>query len=87
MVVFCPLASGSSGNATYIKTDRFSLLVDAGCSCEVLEERLHLLIKSDCKSPLDAILISHEHIDHISALEKISLNFFSASTSSGFLSG
>lgn len=60
------LASGSSGNATFIATDRTRLLVDAGLSARELERRLATL--DERIERLDAILITHEHGDHISGL-------------------
>jgi len=60
---FSLLASGSKGNACYIETDNSRLLIDAGLSCIQIEKRLDWLgLRA---SDLDAILISHEHVDHI----------------------
>lgn len=60
---FSVLASGSTGNALYIETDEVRLLVDAGLSGRQLEQLLaeHRIGLNQ----LDAILISHEHIDHV----------------------
>ncbi|WP_018923262.1 MBL fold metallo-hydrolase [Salsuginibacillus kocurii] len=57
------LASGSTGNAVYVETKKQRLLIDAGLSGKKMEE---LLAKVD-RTPreLDAILVSHEHSDHI----------------------
>lgn len=60
------IASGSSGNATYIGSEKTHLLVDAGISrkrilCGLQEADISL-------ADLDAILITHEHVDHIAAL-------------------
>lgn len=60
------LASGSTGNATYIRTEKTRLLVDAGLSGKQLEELLHT-IGEDPKE-LDGILVTHEHADHIKGL-------------------
>ncbi|WP_100065432.1 MBL fold metallo-hydrolase [Miniphocaeibacter massiliensis] len=60
---FCSLASGSSGNALYIESNKTKILVDAGFSGKVIE---NLLLKANVlPESLDAILITHEHIDHI----------------------
>lgn len=60
------LASGSKGNSTVISTSRTRILVDAGLSCRELMKRM-VLAKED-PAELDAILITHEHIDHVSGL-------------------
>ena len=63
------IASGSSGNAIYIGSERTHLLVDAGISGKRIEEGLNSIgLKA---SELSGILITHEHADHISALKMI----------------
>lgn len=57
------LASGSTGNATYVETDQTCLLIDAGLSGKKIEG-LMKSIQRDC-ADLDAILVTHEHSDHI----------------------
>jgi phosphoribosyl 1,2-cyclic phosphodiesterase len=59
----CVLASGSKGNATYISAGSTSILVDAGLSGTEIRRRLKS--RGLRAKDLDAILISHEHIDHI----------------------
>lgn len=57
------LASGSTGNAFYLETDQKRLLVDAGLTGKKVES---LLADIDRKAEdLDAIFITHEHIDHV----------------------
>src|ERR1700680_3590009 len=60
------LASGSKGNSTVIASARTRVLVDAGLSCRELLKRMALA----CEDPatLDAMLITHEHIDHVAGL-------------------
>ena len=60
------IASGSSGNATYIGTEHTHILIDAGISRKRITEGLAKAQLS--LEDLDAILITHEHIDHISSL-------------------
>ena len=60
------LASGSNGNCTLISSGTTHLLVDAGLSCRELLRRLALCDES--ASSIDAILVTHEHIDHVSGL-------------------
>lgn len=67
---FCPLASGSRGNALYLGTSNKKILIDAGISLKALTERLSCL-NVDI-SEIDAVLITHEHIDHIKGLGPLS---------------
>ncbi len=64
---FCPLASGSKGNCTYLGTEQTKVLIDAGISTKTLQARLSE-INVDL-SNIDAILITHEHMDHIQGLK------------------
>lgn len=57
------LASGSKGNSTVIASSRTRVLVDAGLSCRELLRRMSLV--GEDPAQLDAILITHEHIDHV----------------------
>jgi phosphoribosyl 1,2-cyclic phosphodiesterase len=60
------LASGSKGNSTVIASSRTRVLVDAGLSCRELLKRMALA--GEDPAQLDAILITHEHQDHIAGL-------------------
>jgi len=79
MYGFCPLASGSKGNSIFLGTDRIQILIDAGVSVSALENRLSL-IGVDLAS-IAAVLVTHEHTDHIQGLallaEKFRLPIFS----------
>lgn len=66
MIGFCPLASGSKGNCLYLGTKQTRILIDAGLSAKVTLDRLKEIGVSFYD--IDAILISHEHGDHISGL-------------------
>lgn len=66
MVRFTVLASGSKGNATVVTGGRTRILVDAGLSCRELFRRMKLA--GEEPETLDAILITHEHSDHINGV-------------------
>lgn len=65
-VHFTVLASGSKGNCTIVGTERTRLLVDCGLSCRETFRRIKLM--GEEPQALSAILISHEHSDHINGL-------------------
>ncbi len=66
MVRFTVLASGSKGNSTVVSGGRTRILVDAGLSCRELFRRMKLA--GEDHQTLDAIVITHEHQDHINGL-------------------
>ena len=62
-IKFSVLASGSGGNACYVETENTKIIVDAGLSCSEIERRLRLV--GIHPESLDALIITHEHGDHI----------------------
>ena len=63
----CVLSSGSKGNTTYIETDNTKILIDIGNTSKYVKEKLEDIgVKPD---ELDAILITHTHIDHVKGLK------------------
>jgi len=66
MVRFTVLASGSKGNSTVITGGKTRILVDAGLSCRELFKRMKAA--DEDAATLDAIIITHEHSDHVSGL-------------------
>ncbi|MBR6039711.1 MAG: MBL fold metallo-hydrolase [Clostridia bacterium] len=70
---FCPLCSGSSGNATYIEAGSARILIDAGLSCKRITELLQM-IGVDPRT-LSAILVTHEHIDHVRGVNILSKKY------------
>ena len=73
MFRFSSLYSGSSGNCSFIETDHAKVLVDAGCSVKKIDEALQ---KNNINiSDIDAILVTHEHSDHIKSVGAISSKF------------
>ena len=65
-VKFTILGSGSSGNCTYVETAETRLLIDAGFSPRQLRQRLATIGRAP--ENLSAILLTHEHSDHISGV-------------------
>lgn len=63
MVKFCSLFSGSSGNSLFIGTSRARILIDAGLSAKKIIQAICSI--GENPSELSAILVSHEHSDHI----------------------
>ena len=73
MLNFCSLYSGSSGNSLFVETENTKILIDAGMCCKKIEEGLQS-IEID-PSSIDAILVTHEHSDHVKGLGTISKKF------------
>ena len=67
------LASGSKGNATVIAAGSTRILVDAGLSCRELMRRMAQV--GEDPEALDAILITHEHLDHVAGLSVLARRF------------
>jgi phosphoribosyl 1,2-cyclic phosphodiesterase len=63
------LASSSSGNSTLVATERTRLLVDAGLNRKETFERL--AANGIAPETLTAILVTHEHADHVAGLATI----------------
>src|SRR5689334_708020 len=63
------LGSGSRGNATFIRTERVRLLIDAGMSRKELAKRLECI--GEDPDGIDAVLITHEHTDHAGGLRML----------------
>jgi phosphoribosyl 1,2-cyclic phosphodiesterase len=57
------LASGSRGNSAIVSSARTRILVDAGISCRETFKRMKAA--GDDPHSLSAILITHEHSDHV----------------------
>lgn len=73
MLNFRSLYSGSSGNSLFIETENTKILVDAGMSCKKIEEALHSIEVEP--SSINAILVTHEHSDHVKGISTISKKF------------
>ena len=59
-----PIASSSKGNAYVVEQDGEALLIDCGVSCKMLEAAVDL-------SRIRGILITHNHVDHVSGLKRL----------------
>ena len=70
---FASLGSGSRGNATLVEAGATRGLLDCGFSCAETEKRLTRL-GLDAQQ-VDAILVTHEHSDHISGVARFSRRF------------
>ncbi len=66
MVRMTVLASGSRGNSTLVASTQTRILVDAGLSCRELMKRMRAT--GEQPETLDAILITHEHQDHVQGM-------------------
>ena len=67
------IASGSSGNCVCVQTENACVLVDAGITAKRIEAGLAAQgIDLSC---LDAILVTHEHIDHVRGIEVITKKY------------
>ena len=66
MVRVCNFSSGSDGNCTYVQVDGTHLLIDAGMSASNIVSALQKIGVKPAQ--IDAILITHDHSDHIKGL-------------------
>ena len=69
----CVLGSGSKGNAIYVTDGSTSVLIDAGLSGKEIQRRMD--IRGLSMEGVDAIVISHEHSDHIKGAGVLSRRF------------
>lgn len=67
------LASGSKGNSTLVSSSRTRILLDAGLSCRELLKRMQ--VAGEDPSSIDAILVTHEHQDHIQGVAVLARKF------------
>ena len=73
MLKFCSLYSGSSGNSLFVSSNNTNILIDAGVSAKKITEAL-TSINVDIAN-IDAILVTHEHIDHVLSLGFLSKKY------------
>ncbi len=65
----CILASSSAGNCAFLATDRTRILIDAGISRREVARRLAAI--GEDIAELDAVLVTHEHSDHVCGLQTL----------------
>ncbi|MEE9492310.1 MAG: MBL fold metallo-hydrolase [Gammaproteobacteria bacterium] len=70
---FASLGSGSKGNATLVESGATCVMIDCGFSCVQVEKRIKRLKKSP--ADIDAILVTHEHSDHIGGVARLSRKY------------
>jgi phosphoribosyl 1,2-cyclic phosphodiesterase len=70
---FCSLSSGSCGNATYIAAGSTRILVDAGLSAKAISTALDSI--GVLPETLSAILVTHEHADHVRGVGAMSRKY------------
>lgn len=73
MFKFCSLYSGSSGNSLLIQTENTKILIDAGESAKKIIDALSSIDVNP--NDLNAILVTHEHSDHIKGLGTLSKKY------------
>lgn len=66
---FISFGSGSSGNCSYIGTDSDGILIDAGVAPDTVKAELHR--RGIAMSKIKAIILTHDHADHIRYTYKI----------------
>ena len=69
MIKFCSLYSGSSGNSYYVNIDNNKILLDMGKSLKKISDALDNI--GEKIENIDAILVTHEHSDHIQGLKML----------------
>ncbi len=65
----CVLASGSSGNCTFVELEGVRFLVDAGISAKRVVEGLRDI--DERIEDIEGILLTHEHSDHIAGVHRL----------------
>lgn len=72
-VRICPVASGSRGNSIFVSCGNLSILIDAGLSGVEIEKRLQA--SGISPDSLDAIIVTHEHSDHVKGVGVLSRRY------------
>ena len=73
MLKFCSLYSGSSGNCLFVESNKTKILIDCGTSGKKVVDGLESI--DEHIEDIDAILVTHEHVDHIKSIGLISKKY------------
>ena len=73
MLNFSSLYSGSTGNSLFLQSDNAKILIDTGVSAKKITDALTSFNVNI--EDLDAILVTHEHSDHVQSLGTLSRNY------------
>ena len=73
MLRYCSLFSGSSGNSTYVGTATGGLLIDVGVSAKRIVTALQQ--RDIDPGTIRAVLLTHEHSDHVAGLQVLCRRF------------
>ena len=73
MMRYCPLFSGSTGNSTYVGTSEGGVLIDVGVSARRIKTAL--AERDIDPSTIRAVLLTHEHTDHVAGLSVLCKQF------------
>jgi len=73
MFNFCSLFSGSSGNCFFVESDNTKILIDCGESAKkIVNSLLSINVRIE---DINAIIVTHEHVDHVRGLGTISKKY------------
>ncbi len=73
MIKFCSIFSGSSGNCLFVNSNHTKILIDSGVSCKKVCEGLESV--GSTITDIDAILVTHEHSDHVQSVGTVSQKY------------
>ncbi|WP_029451676.1 MBL fold metallo-hydrolase [Clostridium algidicarnis] len=72
-MIFCSLYSGSSGNSIFVSSEKSKILIDAGLPGKSIDAALKEIDESPTE--LDAIFVTHEHLDHVKGIGVMSRKY------------
>lgn len=73
MFKYCSLYSGSSGNCFFVQSDSTNLIIDAGVSLKKIISALEIINING--QDINAILVTHDHIDHTKSISVLSVKY------------